>query len=272
MTWGRHAGGFDADPGKQVWLMEPTDWIETAADYQGKVLSVFDRDRDGKVRSLIAEHGSPGRSCVDLGCGPGRFLPRLCAHFGAVHACDYSEDMLVAARKRAKRRNLTFERCDLRKRSPRCEPVDFLLCVNTLLSPELPARERMWGNVAATMKSGGVAVLVLPALESALLARHRLAEWNLRSGVPARSALRRSFGDEDPDALSIARGGIMDAGGTLTKHYLREEIECTGGRFGLKVVNCEKIEYPWNTEFHRPPRWMRAPFPWDWLAVVRRVE
>lgn len=75
----------------------------------------------------------------------------------------------------------------------------------------------------------------------------------------------------DPDAINIARGGVMDAGGALTKHYLREEIDCSAARHRLRIQSCEKIEYPWDTEFHQPPRWMKAPYPWDWLAVIRRV-
>jgi SAM-dependent methyltransferase len=250
--------------------MEPSDWTEAATAYQRDVLSVFDRDRQGQVRALIQRHSSQRKSCLDLGCGPGKFLPLLGQHFQSVHGCDYSEDMLATARKETELPNLTLERCDLRRRAPKCAPADFVICVNTLLHPQLSARERMWPNVAASVKRGGHLVLVVPSLESALFSRHRLAEWNLRSGIPAKEALRRSFGNDDPNSAQIARGGVLDAGGTLTKHYLQEEIESTGSRFGLSLESCQKIEYPWTTEFHRPPRWMKAPFPWDWLAVLRK--
>ena len=252
--------------------MEAEDWTSAASDYGGEVLSVYDRDRAGKVRALIGRYGWPHKSAIDLGCGPGKFLPLLCERFGAVHACDFSEEMLQAARDRARRfSNASFERCDLRRRAPRTEPADFVLCTNVLLSPTLSARERMWSNLSAAAKPGGRVALVVPSLESALFARHRLVEWNLRSRVPAKNALRESFGDEDPDAVSISRGGLMDAGGMTTKHYLREEIESTATRFGLALESCEKIEYPWTTEFKRPPRWMRAPYPWDWLALLEKA-
>ncbi|MEP4079051.1 class I SAM-dependent methyltransferase [Haloferula sp.] len=251
--------------------MEPSDWIEAAGNYQQEVASVFDRDKKGMIRSLIEEHAGSKKSCIDLGCGPGRFLPTLSEHFGLVHACDYSKDMIREARKQTVEPHLSFECCDLRRGTPSTAPADVVLCVNALLHPDLAAREAMWRNVAKSVKKGGVLLLVAPALESALLARHRLAEWNLRSGVPARSALLRSFADEDPDAISIARGGIMDAGGTLTKHYLREELESTAARHRLRIEHCAKIEYSWKTEFHQPPRWMKSPYPWDWLAVMRRV-
>ena len=55
-----------------------------------------------------------------------------------------------------------------------------------------------------------------------------------------------------------------------TKHYLREELTTTAARFGLAVQEIEKIEYPWSSEFNSPPRWMRAPFPWDWLVLLQK--
>ena len=42
------------------------------------------------------------------------------------------------------------------------------------LHPTLAAREAMWRNLAKSVKKGGVLILVLPSLESALLSRHRL--------------------------------------------------------------------------------------------------
>ena len=249
--------------------MEASDWKAAASNYESEVGSVYDRDRKRKVRALIERYGWPHRSAVDLGCGPGKFLPLLCKSFGAVHGCDYSEAMLAAAADRAsKADNLTLERCDLRRRAPSNQPADFALCVNTLIPSALAGREKMWSHAADAIKPGGRMALVVPALESALLARHRLVEWNLRSGVSANKAMTESFDDTDPDARSIARGGLMDAGGVTTKHYLREEIESTAARHGMCVESCEKIEYRWSTEFQDPPRWMRAPYPWDWLALL----
>ncbi|MEM9235417.1 MAG: class I SAM-dependent methyltransferase [Verrucomicrobiota bacterium] len=251
--------------------MEPSDWIEAAENYQKEVGSVFDRDRKGLIRGHIKQHASLRKTCIDLGCGPGRFLPFLCSKFGQVHACDYSKEMLEQARQRVNAGNIDFERCDLRKHRPSSAPTDVVLCVNTLLHPKLAAREAMWRNLAGSIKRGGILILVVPSLESALYSRHRLVEWNLRSGIPAAKASRQSFDDTDPDAIHIAREGVMDAGGTETKHYLREEIESTAKRHRLQIESCEKLEYPWTTEFHQPPRWMKNPLPWDWLAVFRKT-
>lgn len=251
--------------------MEPSDWTDSAENYNEDVLSVYDHDHEGRVRSLIKEHRSPYKLAVDLGCGPGKFLPLLSRHFGRVHACDYSEEMLKVASHRIPNESTTSEQCDLRKAPPNCGPADFALCLNTILHPGLEAREKIWRNVSLSISPDGILVLVLPSLESALLSRHRLLEWNLQSGVPASRAHIESFEPGDPGGKLIARTGILDAGGTLTKHYLREEIECTLSRFGLRFHRCEKLTYSWKTEFKEPPDWMQAPYPWDWLVVASRT-
>lgn len=251
--------------------MEAPDWSGAADRYADEVASVYDLDRKKQVGALIRRYGWPHRSAVDLGCGPGKFLRILAKQFGTVHACDYSEAMLATARQRAGGSSgVTFEQCDLRRRPPSPPPADFALCVNVLITESLAGRERMWANVAESIRCGGRLALVVPSLESALLARHRLVEWNLRAGTPKSKAMSEGFDDSDPDGRRIARGGIMDAGGVPTKHYLREEIETTAARFGLVPESCEKIEYRWSTEFAQPPRWMREPYPWDWLALLRK--
>jgi SAM-dependent methyltransferase len=251
--------------------MEPGDWKKAAHDYEGEVLSVFDNDREGKIKALIKRFGTNQGQATDLGCGVGKFLPLLAGNFGKIHACDYSRAMLDSAHtQHGNLGNVTFSACDLRKSPPDSLPSDFVLCVNVIITASLAARQKMWQNLAKAVLPGGHVALVIPSLESALLTRHRLLEWNLRDGQSTQRALRSGFGNKDPDGSSIARGGILDCAGMLTKHYLQTEISTTAQRFNFDERGVEKIEYRWNTEFHNPPRWMREPFPWDWLAILEK--
>ncbi len=251
--------------------MEPGDWKKAAGDYNGEVLSVFDNDRRGKIRALINRFGSKRAKAIDIGCGVGKFLPSLARHFGGVHACDYSNAMLKRARSRHEGlRHLSFGTCDMRHSPPDVPPADFVLCVNVIITASLAERESMWHNLASSVRTGGHVAIVVPALESSLLARHRLVEWNLRDKQSPDKALQTGFGKPAADGSRIAREGILDCGGIPTKHYLKAEITTTARRFHFSDLVIEKIEYPWNTEFHNPPRWMRAPFPWDWLALLKK--
>ncbi len=63
----------------------------------------------------------------------------------------------------------------------------------------------------------------------------------------------------------------MSIAGVPTKHYLCDEIAALLEARGLRPLEFEKIEYPWTSEFADPPRWMQAPYPWDWLCVARKT-
>ncbi|MBK6839869.1 MAG: hypothetical protein IPG90_17640 [Bacteroidetes bacterium] len=42
------------------------------------------------------------------------------------------------------------------------------------------------------------------------------------------------------------------------------------GKFA--VQNIDRLEYSWATEFTSPPKWLRDPYPWDWVVEVKRVK
>ena len=111
---------------------------------------------------------------------------------------------------------------------------------------------------------------MLPSLESALYSKSRLVEWNIRNGLSAKESLRNGFETTDKKGKKIARGGIIQCGGVATKHYLKEEIISTTNRFDLQTISIQRIEYPWGTEFIEPPKWMKDPYPWDWLVLLQK--
>src|SRR6202008_4583137 len=56
-----------------------------------------------------------------------------------------------------------------------------------------------------------------------------------------------------------------------TKLWTREELESLGPRLGFRPLSIDRAENSWSTELERPPRNFRAPYPWDWLAVLERA-
>src|SRR5690606_21035749 len=109
--------------------------------------------------------------------------------------------------------------------------------------------------------------LLVPALESALYAHARRAEW-LRRSPKAKVAASTTFtGVGGRDIFS----GILAIDGVRTKHWLREELETALASHGFAVEAVEKAEYDWKTEFYNPPRWMKNPYPWDWVAVGTKM-
>jgi hypothetical protein len=39
---------------------------------------------------------------------------------------------------------------------------------------------------------------------------------------------------------------------------------------GLTVKNVDKLEYNWTSELASPPRWLAAPYPWDWIVECEK--
>ena len=153
----------------------------------------------------------------------------------------------------------------------RLPKVDFALSVNSLLTPSLTQRNSMFDLVCRHINPGGHLVLVVPSLESALLTDYRLIEWNLKSGMSPGNAVRSGFRTSKGSDIPRLRQGIVNIHGVDTKHYLEEELIILLKSRGMEVLEIEKIQYPWETEFDHPPRWMKEPFPWDWLCVAGKI-
>ena len=213
---------------------------------------------------------SRSRSVADIGCGIGHFLPVLSRYFKRVYANDISEALLARARKDHKKlSNITFlagDICSAFKKIPR---VDCVVSVNSLISSSMSIRHKMLEAMAKILKPGGNLVLVVPSLESSLLVDLRFVQWKWKDGSSFVTALRSVY-LKDPLADHKARQGILGIDGVATKHYLKEEICFLLNDAGMDVKEVVKIEYGWDTEFERVPRWMRAPYPWDWLVIARR--
>jgi hypothetical protein len=63
----------------------------------------------------------------------------------------------------------------------------------------------------------------------------------------------------------------MRIDGVPTKHYLAEELSLMLQGSRLQIEHLDKVPYAWDSEFGDAPRWMRAPYPWDWLVVAKRL-
>ena len=64
--------------------------------------------------------------------------------------------------------------------------------------------------------------------------------------------------------------GMVDINGVATKHYLKEELIVLLKDLRFDIASIEKVEYDWSTEFDQPPRWMKEPYPWDWLILAKK--
>lgn len=246
-------------------------WNRMAASYEAEIFSVLAHDRAKLIAEKIARYGDPAQAASDIGCGIGNFLPLLSRRFRTVLAVDLSSRNIARARAaHAHLPNVAFRTADLALPGTRLPKADFALCVNAAISPALAQRNRLLDVTCRHLRPGAHLVLVVPALESTLLADFRLIEWNLRDGQSAARATGSGFRAHRPTGNPRAHEGVVEIDGVATKHFLKEELEVLLGNRGLRTLEIDKIAYPWSTEFASPPRWMQAPFPWDWLFVAQK--
>ncbi len=249
--------------------MDERFWDGVALDYDHEIFDVLAHDRQNLIRSHIERLGSQDRAAGDFGCGIGKFVPFLAAGFGQVHAVDISQGLLRRAREAwGHLPNVSFKRADLAAPGGQRPRLDFVLCVNVLIMPSLLTRTRILATIRRRLRTGGRLLLVIPALESALLTNFRLVHWNVRDGLPHAAAFNAGF--PKPETRPRLEHGLVTLQDVLTKHYLKEEIEMVLNEAGFRVEQLAKIKYGWETEFTDPPRWMKEPYPWDWLLLAEK--
>lgn len=251
--------------------MDQEYWNRVGRVYEEEIFDVRANDRNGTVERVIAALASRHETAFDFGCGPGKFSGFLAARFRNVNALDISERCLIEAREAcAEHSNIEFRQVDLSAPRPWFRSARFGLCVNVLLSESHDQRQGIWRFIKRHICRGGHLAIVVPSLESALLTSARRIQWNLKDGARYRSAAEGDENFVEASGASISHG-LVTIDGTPTKHFLKEELEMTLAEFSFEAQFTEKVEYDWRSEFTEPPKWMQEPFPWDWLAVAKRV-
>jgi SAM-dependent methyltransferase len=246
-------------------------WDGVAPSYDDQIFNTLANDLSGVIRRRIDKIASAERTVGDFGCGVGKYVRLLSDKFKIVHAIDHSSGLLdIAKRNCGNLPNVNFLKADLSDPKIKLPRVDCAISINVLLTPDVTKRSGVLRTIHRTLEPGGPLVMVVPSLESSLYSIARLSEWNRKSGsrhigvsAEALTAPRKMRG-------AVFRGVIF-LDDQRTKHFIREELELLVRSAGFELESIEKVEYSWRYEFPRPPRWMKAPYPWDWLVQCRKM-
>jgi len=246
--------------------MNERDWDNVADVFEEEIFNVPANDTKGIITKWVKKLSGPDVVATDLGCGVGRTLPLLADRYAKVYAVDVSSQCLEVAEKTCPQyTNIRYVHADLSKDRNSYPATDVVLCINTLLNAAIEVREPLIERTVRSVKRGGHLLLVVPSLNSALLTAYRHLQWNLKDGMDPKEAQRKAA--LNSNGLEHGTVYIDDV---PTKHYLKEELEALLDARGFNVLAVEKLEYPWTTEFDAPPKWMKAPFPWDWFVAAQR--
>lgn len=245
-------------------------WNGLAEKYEDEIFSVLENDRENLVCRLIEKYGSSVKSAIDFGCGIGYFLGSLSENFKTVNAIDISYKFIARAKRKYQNlSNINWIIADLADNNLKLPKTHFALSVNMLIMPSPSPRLKIFECMIKHILPKGHLLLVVPSIESVMLTNYMLAQMNLRDGIKPPAAFITNF-DEPRVYSKNLRHGIIPIDSVPTKHYLKEELESMMAESGMKILDMQKIEYSWDTEFETPPKWMKEPYPWDWLVFAQK--
>jgi SAM-dependent methyltransferase len=245
-------------------------WDTVASRFDDEIFNTLANDRHNTILRHIDRFSSLDSTVCDFGCGVGRYLPILAERFRAVCAVDVSRKCLeVAQRDHGELQNVSYWRIDLSSNHCKLDKFDFAICINSLLEPSLRKRRSALETIFRHLTAEGHLLIVVPSLESALFSTSRLFDWRQRTSNGQKNGFAIKLGAKESRGLDIARG-VLNLDGVLEKHYLKEELLVALTEVGFEVNHLEKVEYSWSAMFDTPPRWMKEPYPWDWLAICKK--
>ncbi len=249
-------------------MNEEAHWDRIGGGYDDEIFDVFLSDKNKVLPRYFKKYSDTKHRAIDFGCGSGKALPLLSPAFAEVLAVDISKELLRLAKGRPFK-NIRFQQADLTRKKLGIDPADFLFCCNVIMLPKVEQNVAMFRNVNKALRKNGHALIVVPSLESALFSSWRLLQWYRKEGVKP-----KNVPDDELAYFSASKrriiDGIIHIDDVPTKHYSEPELRVLLDEAKLTVTAIERIEYEWNTEFPTPPKWMKAPYPWDWLVECRK--
>jgi len=199
----------------------------------------------------------------------GKWIPLLAKDFKHVVAADISAiNLQIAKEKYSEYDNVEYLRSDMSADSLTVSPCDAAICINAILTDSLKKRINFFQSLSMCLNKDGSLVLVVPSLESKLYTNIIASRWNVDDDNKEKIASSKK-------AFELAKNikqGVTDIDDVPTKHYLKEELQLLLTLEGFTVERVEKINYTWETEFNNPPKWLAAPYPWDWMCVAKKTS
>ena len=242
-------------------------WEKIAPDYNEEIFDVLKNDSKGLIASAIKKLSSKNKTVIDIGCAIGKWLPVLSPVFKKVHAIDISKENLEIAKKLYPEfKNVKFQRVDMSNANAKVPLCDTGICINAILTDSLKKRNVFFYNLAKCIKQNGHLLLVIPSLESSMFTSIIRQRWD--PDKDANGAIKKN---KTGIQLKNILQGNAPIDNVPTKHYLKEELQLLLKNEGFQAEGFQKIEYEWNTEFHKPPKWLTEPKPWDWMVVARKL-
>lgn len=270
-----------------------SDWDAFSANYHAESVTPFAKGMRFRLRTdlrrLLADWAQARRRrrriFCDFGCGPGDALELVAGKAAFAIGIDFAPRMLQLAAQRLRQRGVASEtttarsawrrvqsyaevadtndaapttllvEADLRKLSALRGRVDAATSINSICAANRRDAERVFHEMARSLRAGGRLYTVWPTLESL----EYLFDLQRAAGDPPETHGESLNGD----------GVHVDASGYTLKLFRADEIEALCNAAGLRLRVIEKIRYPWS--YMQSLGWgdfSRRPCLWDWYTIA----
>ena len=247
--------------------MDRNYWEKIAPDYNEEIFDVLKNDSKGLIASAVKKVASKNKTVIDIGCAIGKWLPVLSHAFKTVYAVDISKENLEIAKKfYPQLTNVEYDRIDMSNAKAKMPLCDVGICINAILTDSLKKRDIFFNNLSKCIKKNGYLILVIPSLESSMLTSVIRQRWD-----PDKDANGVIKKNRSRFQLKNILQGNAEIDNVPTKHYLKEELQILLNKEGFRAEDFQKIEYNWDTEFLKPPKWLTEPKPWDWMVLAKKL-
>lgn len=243
-------------------------WNRIATTYDEEIFDVYKSDKFKRLTHYLDKHKGKRKTVVDFGCGNGKSFPYLTERFGKILGVDISDELLTLAAKKGFK-SVTLQQGDLTKENVSLGSCDFAFCCNVIMFTDQQKNIQFLKNIQRTLKPGGKGIIILPSLDSAIFTSWRMIDLYRREGVAPEKIPAEEFHYNNQSALALFQG-VIQIDGVPTKHYTESELKVIFKDAGLEITAINKVEYDWNTELESPPKWLKDPYPWDWLVECKK--
>jgi len=244
-------------------------WENVGYNYRNEIFSVLHSDKKEIVKSHISKHVGKNKLAIDFGCGIGYALPFLSPNFKQVIGIDISRKLLAQAAK-LKLSNVILKEGDLTKKQ-NLPKADFAFCCNVAICDDNKKNYKILNTVVEGLKKGGSAVIVVPSYEASAMAFLEILKLYKKDGVGISRIPSNEFNPKY-NTIECVKNGIVAIEGHPTKHYVVQELYALFKNKNYSIEAIEKIEFGWDSEIANPPKTLGAPYPWDWMIEIKKIQ
>lgn len=241
-------------------------WSRHAALYEQYFLDPY---RPGVVNPMLerlnAVENAATKSVIDLGCGTGPLLPMLLDRFASVTALDFAAAMIRRSRARlgARADQVTFLNRPMYELADQVGRFDVAVAVNSLVMPDVRDIDRALAAIRASLRTGGVFLGVVPAMDAVHYSTMLVMDRALDEGLEPEEAEARAVELVEHECFDFDFGRFRFQG-LRQKFWNSYELEYRLRKAGFRRISLAKLLYPWDDDMAGGAAFSDQEPSWDW--------